>query len=359
MFVLLTVVSCNRSKDTPTEPTQASWRISGKSYVAGSTATLPGVVIRCAGLSSASGADGSYEIRGVPGGTQMLTAEKTGCESYSRSIEVNSDLTLFVYLGIQSSNLRGYVTNAVEGPIQGAKVSFGGFVDFTNVSGGYKFLRIPLGTDTIIVTHPAYNGYKSVVSLNTSDRQHDVVLRKDSVIDGRITAAYYVDQSQPSRLLPSYPNLDRLYLSSSGYDSLGQYHGGVERNIYINFEFPVLLKDNRVSVVEGDLQLCTDAPYTSFTVQTYSLRSLWSYELTYNAQPAIGSLLFSASLGGSSPAKYWSVLDTNGWSQLLAEYRTLGLTYGVVIKGGGIDPKGFHSTRSSENRPKITFKVRY
>lgn len=355
---MLGLSACSKSGDLPTQP-RGTWTIWGKTYLAGSTDPVSGVTVKCAGISTTSGADGSYQLRAVPEGTHTLTAETAGCENYSKSIEVKSDVMLYVYLHVESGNLWGYVSNAVEGPIQGAKVSFGGFVDFTNVSGGFKFLRIPLGTDTIIVTHPAYNGYKSVVSLNTSDRQHDVVLRKDSVIDGRITAAYYVDQSQPSRLLPSYPNLDRLYLSSSGYDSLGQYHGGVERNIYINFEFPVLLKDNRVSVVEGDLQLCTDAPYTSFTVQTYSLRSLWSYELTYNAQPAIGSLLFSASLGGSSPAKYWSVLDTNGWSQLLAEYRTLGLTYGVVIKGGGIDPKGFHSTRSSENRPKITFKVRY
>ena len=70
--------SCVDRDNAPTEPGPQSWTISGKTHLAGSKDPLSGVLVKCAGLSSTSDAGGSFEIRGVPRGTQILTAENPG-----------------------------------------------------------------------------------------------------------------------------------------------------------------------------------------------------------------------------------------------------------------------------------------
>ncbi len=352
-------VKCGNSDNAPTQASQQAWTVSGKTYLVGSTDPLPGVVVKCAGLSSTSGSDGRYEIRAVPGGTQILTAEKAGCDNYSQSIEVNSDLTHFVYLGFQSTNLSGFVTNAVDGPIKGARVVLGGFADYTDISGRYEFHKAPRVTDTLIIIHPNYIAFKSAISLTTPDTTFDAILKRDSVLQGHVYAFYYVDQALPSAYLPLWPNNQILYLRANGYDSLGVYHDKVERNILLTFDFPQLLTDDRVSLLEGNLELCTDAPYPPFGIQTFAVESMWGGGVTYNTRPSLGPLLFSGSIGGASSAKYWTVLGTDGLTKLLTDYLASGSMYGVEIKGGTVYPIGIYSSNAAQNQPRIAFKVRF
>lgn len=344
--------------DGPIEIKGGSWTISGKTYLAGSTEPLSGVVVECAGLSSTSGADGYYEIRAVPQGAQTLTAEKVGTQSYSQSIEVSSDVTYYVYLSLMSASLSGFVTNAVDGPIQGARVTIRGLLDITDVSGRYEFSNVPRGIDTLEVSHPHYREFKTSLALDSSGRRFDVILRRDLVLEGSLTMTRYVDALRPNQPYLLGPP-GRVYLMANSYDSLGQYARDVRRYIYINFYLPPLLADPLFLLVEASLQLCTDDAYPSFGLQTYAVMSTWGGDITFNNQPAVGSLLYSDSTSESPAGRYWAVVRTEGLARLLTEYRANGIVYGIVIKGGGVGPIGFYSIIADMNKPKLTFKVQY
>lgn len=132
------------------------------------------------------------------------------------------------------------------------------------------------------------------------------------------------------------------------------------RHIYVNFDFPTILYNSLVSIIDASLQLCTDGPYLPAPFQTFAVDSYWGYGgVTFNKQPTIGSLLFSGSVGDSLSRNYFTVLGTDGFNQLLTAYRLNAITYGVVIQGGRVTPIGFYSRYSSQFRPIITFKVRY
>lgn len=315
--------------------------------------------MKCAGLSSMSGSDGRYEIRGVPGGTQLLTAEKAGCDAYSSPLEVNGDVTHYVYLGFKSTNLSGYVTNAIDGPIKGAKVVLGSLFYYTDISGRYELITAPRGTDSLYVVHPSYLEFKTAISLTAQEMAFDAILKRDSVFQGGVRAFNYVDQASPTLYWPRFPNYQFLYLRANGYDSAGVYHDRIERSILVRFDFPGFLADERVSLLEASLEMCINGPHLPFNIKTYAITSIWTYSVTYNTQPPIGSLLFSSTIGDASLARYWTVLGTDGVRVLLADYRANGITYGFEIKGGTTDSVGIYSSRSTQNQPKMTFKVRF
>ncbi len=330
--------------------------MSGRTYLAGSTEPISGVVVKCAGLSTESGGDGSYEIRDVPGGTQTLTAEKPGCENYARSIEVSGDTRHNVYLGFSGVNLIGLVKNVIDGPIKGAKVSIHSFVDYTGISGRYQFVNIPRGTVTLRIVHPNYFAVDSMLSLDDSEKQCDIALKRDTTIQITTTSITQVDESFPNKVfgLP-----ERLYLRGNGYDSLGHYQSGVRSYIYIKFDFPDIFRHSSVSILEAGIELCTDGPYRSTEVQSLSVMSPWTYLITYNNQPTAGPVLYSGFIGDTTSAKYRIVVGTEGFHQLVSIYRATGQFYGVMIKGGGFYPTGFYTGAKRLNPPRITIKLRY
>lgn len=240
----------------PVQPSEPLWTVFGKIYLAGSTDPLPGVVVRCAGLSTESMNDGSYEIHGVPAGLQTLTAEKVGDYSYSRLLEIASNIRHHIYFEWKTANLSGYVSNVVDGPIKGARVTIHGLVNYTDISGHYQFINVPQGTDSLRINHPIYSGFDTALVLAEPDTRFDVALRRDSLIAITSLMNTYVNESLPN----SFFYIDRLYLRANGFDSLGRYQEGIRRFIYLKFDFPEILRHEGVSLVEANLQLCIDAP---------------------------------------------------------------------------------------------------
>lgn len=129
----------------------------------------------------------------------------------------------------------------------------------------------------------------------------------------------------------------------------------------IRFTFPLFLADQRVSIVDASLLMCSDGPYPTTAIKTFSLRSFWYGALTYKTQPATGSLLYSGSICDTSGTKFWQVLGTDGFNQLLTGWRTQGQMNGVVIKGASaVGSVGFYSSQAALSlRPKFTVIVRY
>ncbi len=352
----LALAGCSKD-NSPSQAGETTWRLYGKTYLVASVDPLPGVTVKCAGMTTVSGSDGSYEFRGVPEGTQIIAAEKSNCDNFSQSIEIKSDTRYFIFLTFNGTSVYGRVSNALEGPIASAKVAMHGVVAYTDASGQYTLPDIPHVTDTLYVSHPRYISYQTPLSLTTSFRQLDVSLKRDSLISGTVNFTRYVYEGLPNQvyLLP----LDRLYLSSNR-DDQGQYASGNLRHVYVDFDFPTILNNSVVSIIDASLQFCTDGPYPPAHFETFAVTSYWVHgRLTFNNQPAIGSSVYSGTVGDSLFRNYFTVLDTDGFNQLLTAYRANGMIYGVVMQGGRVTPIGFYSVYSSQFRPIITFKVRY
>ena len=357
--LLMVLNSCGKSGANPAESSQEGWTITGKTYLVGSKSPVGGVTVKCAGVSTVSGADGSYQLRGIPGGIQILTAEYPKAEAYSDSLDVTSDLTYFVFVAIRYTNISGYVSNAVDGPVNGAVVSFSGLVTHTDLSGYYLFTKVPRTTDTLTISHPDYLLFKTSFALVTPDTSYDVQLIRELSVTGVVTANTYVDQARPTDILPTPASSDQLLLCTNGYDSAGVTHVGIEQNILVGISFPRFMSDSHVTIVDGSLQLYADSLPSSFNLFTYSIGSSWTASVTYRTQPALGILLSNVVIPKNAAPGYITVLSVGGLNQVLSQYRARGLSYGVELRGGTFTSTVFHSSVAPTNQPKLTMKVRY
>ncbi|MCX6134780.1 MAG: carboxypeptidase-like regulatory domain-containing protein [Ignavibacteriales bacterium] len=335
------------------------WTVSGKCYLAGSTNPVAGVIVSCGAVDVSSASDGSYSIRGVAAGDHLLTAHKSGLLDYSEKIHVDADVPMNVFLDFKRMNISGYVVNSVDGPISGARVKLATYVDVTDISGRFQFFNVPQVSDSLVVTHPDYNPSIAPVVVGDSTQRFDVTLTKDTVLTGNALTTQYVDQVFPNSYFPVWPNNDRVYLRANGVDSLGMYVGGVQRNIFLTFQFPPLLNQPSVTLVEGALELCTDKEYAPFDVQTYVIELSPSLLLTYANQPGVGALLFSGTVVNTAPGKYSAVLVTDGLKVLLARQQVQGVSPVVEIRGGFVYPVGFYSVQATANKPRLRYTIHY
>jgi hypothetical protein len=359
ILVVVVLCGCRKNDNAPTQSGPQTWTVSGEAHMLGAIAPLPGVVVKCAGVSGTSGPDGKYELLGVPEGKQTITAQRADCDDYSYVITVEGNTNHHIFMTLNGVDFSGVVTNAVDGPISGARVAIHGQVALTNSSGKYEFSAVPHGTDTLTVSHPNYNTYSSLVSLTGSVAQMNVVLTRDSTFQGIVSLAKYVDEFRA--MTATFLPLDHMYLKANGPDTTAPHFTSYLQHIYISFNFPVLLADQRVSIVDANLLICSDGPYPTIAIRTYSLQSAWSGDLTFNRQPATGPLLYSGSICDTSGAKFWQALGTDGFNHLLAGWRTQGILNGVVIKSAtAVGSVGFYSSSATLSlRPKFSIRVRY
>ena len=343
----------------PVDSSQKLWTVSGKCYLGGSTNPVAGVTLSCGEIDGVSASDGSYSLQGVAAGDQLLTAHKLGLVDYSAKVHVDADMTLNVFIEFKRMNVAGYVANSVDGPISGARVKLGSYVDATDITGRFHFFNIPQVADTLVITHLDYNVSTIPVVAKDSTQWFDVALTKDTVLTGNALTTLYVDQVFPNSYFPVWPNNDRVYLRANGVDSLGMYVGGVQRNIFLTFQFPPLLNQPSVTLLEGALELCTDKEYAPFDVQTYAIELSPSLLLTYANQPGVGALLFSGTVVNTAPGKYSAVLVTDGLKVLLARQQVQGVSPVVEIRGGFVYPVGFYSAQATANKPRLRYTIHY
>jgi hypothetical protein len=355
----LSLFGCGKSDNSPTQSGERTWTVSGEAHMLGAIAPLSGVVVKCGGVVGTSGDDGKYELKGVSEGKQTITAQKAECDNYSYAVDVNANTNHHIFMTFNGVDLTGTVVNTVEGPVSGASVSIRGLVALTDAAGKYEFTAVPHGADTLAVTHPRYNSYRKSVLMSGSVAQMNIALTRDSLFQGIVDMAKHVDQRQPNTAY--FAPLDRMFLKANDPDSTAPYFVSYLQHIYISFTFPVFLYDQRVSVIEASLLMCSDGPRPATSIRAYSLQSPWLSTLTYNTQPATGSLLYTGTICDSSDAKFWQVLGTEGMAQLLSSFRTQGMVNGIVVKGvTPVGSVGFWSGFAARaNQPKYTIKVRY
>jgi hypothetical protein len=353
----LALSGCSNSEDSPSGSGGGRWVVSGRPQVLGSIQPLPGVVVTCGGVSTTSGSDGLYELRNVREGTVTLTARKEDYDLYSSSLEIHSNVEHYVFMVFDGTDVSGIISNAVEGPIRDAKVSLRGRATTTDALGRFEFDAVKHGTDTLIVSHPRYTSSSRAVVVSGTAQQFDAVLLRDSLITVNSGLAMWVFEGQPNASV--FPPSDRMSLSTNGFDATGQYRSQNNRNLYIFVEIPYLLYDNRVSVLDASIQIHAISPYPATPFQTYPVEGLWSVVNSYASQPAHGSLLYQGTLGDNLTTKYWPVLDTDGFNQMLTRFRKTGINYGITVQGGRVDVTMFHSMYSTSFPPLLNIKVRY
>ncbi len=341
--------------ESATQPTEGKFTISGNTYYIGSPAPVGGVLIKCAGVSTTSGADGSYQLSGLSGGTQIITAERSDCDGYTDTIDVKADSKLYIFLKLSTTQLTGIVSNVIDGPVVGATVVVAGITATTDNSGRYEIPEAPRGIDSLYVTQPDYIAFKAAVSLTTSEQQYNVVLSRQRVIQGTVTEDAFVTERYPYENIFGY---SLLVLSADG----AGIPANNQDNIYIKFSFPSFFSDYRVTVLSAKLELCMNTNTSLSSYRTYAVGSMWTGStITYSTQPTTDSLLSAGTFGDGSLGKYWSFLGTTGVNTVLARWRANIPVYGIVIEGGS--PNGsaayFYSLESNSPPPRITFTVLY
>ena len=352
----LSLIGCNDTSNSPSSP-PGTWTVTGKTAFVGVASPLGGVTVKCGGQSATSAPDGSYELRGVPEGTQVITAEGPNCKPYSKSIEVSSNMRYFIYLDFNGTAVSGYVSNFVDGPIQGAAVRIGSLSDMTDHTGHYLINDVPLRNDSLVATHPRYYPSASFFSPAGPDVRSDLVLQRDTVVLARITADQFVDETQPGNVFAT----SRLTMSTNGF--IGPtYYGNNHRHIYMNFEFPPFMRDSRVALLDGSLELCSDAPYGAINCEVFAVSSPWAVYLSYNQQPVTGVPLGASYLPTVVASGYATILTAAGLQQLLASYRANGFIYGIKIQAqpSNVISRTFYSSRwASIQAPRVHLRVRF
>jgi hypothetical protein len=354
LFALL-VGAC---KENDTTASEGTFILTGKTAFIGTTQNIGGVTLKCGGQTTTSAPDGSYELRGVPGGWQILTADGPNCKPFSKPVEIKSNTRYYVYLEFNGTTVSGYVSNFVDGPIQGATVTIGSLYDVTDQSGHYSISDVPLRNDSVVARHPRYATASSFFSPAGPQINADLVLTRDTVVQARITADQYVDERLPTFVLIS----SRLTISTDGY--IGPtYTANNHRHIYMNFDFPPYMRDSRVTLLDGSLELYADGAYGAIKCEVFAVSSPWmTYSLTYNQQPSTGVPLGSAYLPTNASPQYVTILTSAGLQTLLADYRVNGFIYGIKIQAqvSNVISRTFYSTRfASVTSPRVNLKVRF
>lgn len=349
LLALPFLIGCSDSSDSPSGA-NGPWIVRGSVAYVGSPAPLAGSSIRCAGVTTTSGPDGSYELKDIPTGTHTITATAPNCVPYSASIEVRSDTKHHIFLDRIGATLTGYVSNMLDGPIAGATITIGSLSDFTDAAGKFVISEVPLRPDSLTVTHPRYFSGKATFLAEGPEAHFDILLKRDSVFPGTIIADSYVDESRPTQV--AFGSF--LYLS-------GGVTGTIRRHIFIDFEFPAFMRDPNVTLIDGSLELCGEGGQQLVIYRAYALNSQWQwYLINYNQQPVLGRQISSGTIGSTTEPRYWTILNTIAIGELLADYRRAGIIYGISIQCGTANyTRSFYSSRSDVNRPRVSFKVRF
>jgi hypothetical protein len=352
LLSMCVLVGCENT----TQPTDGPWTISGTTSYVGSRSPLAGVVIKCAGLSATSGADGLYQLSGIPEGTQVITAQATNCLNYSDTINIQGDARRYIFMSLAPTRLTGSVTNVIDGPVVGAKVTLHGVFVYTDTAGRYDLRDVSIGADTLYVSHPDYLVYKAAITLTTLEQKSDVILMRERVVQGGITEDAFVDARWSD---DNFGSSQSLILTAAG--TRGQFP--TADNIYLKLSFPSYFIDSRVSILDAKLELSlSSAALAGCAYQTYRVDSEWSSDkITYNTQPPHGALLDMGTLGENSAGKYWPFMRLPGVNALISDLRAAKPLYGIVIIGGVSDLSStyFRSLEALANVPKLTITVRY
>lgn len=156
-------------------------RLSGHVYVGSSRQAVAGVNLTVARHSSVSGPLGEYAFDSIPYDEYYLRASKHHYVFYQTFLSIDRPEVVFdVHLA--SSNLSGYVTSVIDGPIIGAEIVINDFSEISDSAGYYSFAIVPQGIHEVAVSRSGYNSVRQEVTIASAPRHVDFQLTR-TVID--------------------------------------------------------------------------------------------------------------------------------------------------------------------------------
>lgn len=134
---------------------------------------LEDVKITVASSSTYCNRTGGYALRGIPVGLQTITAQKSGYENYSDTVEIKAQEATYHKIQMiaksQYGSVEGYVTDSGSGnAIEGVDVFTGDSYGCTNEDGYYRLSGVEQGNRTIQATKSGYQDYSGTVSVTAA-----------------------------------------------------------------------------------------------------------------------------------------------------------------------------------------------
>lgn len=185
VIVTFIVAGCENEKDSPTKPLTPSnyGVIEGTVYFLGTSSTIPGVLVTCGDVSATTSEDGTFILRNVPAGFQILKASKNDFNPYARNVDVveNTTTRYDIEMTAASTNksIRGtvYQKDNLQ-PISNVRVILVTDTTFTDAFGKYQLPIVSQGLKTIVAEKSGYASFSGLVFISNNDLQYDMLLEK-------------------------------------------------------------------------------------------------------------------------------------------------------------------------------------
>ncbi|HSV30825.1 MAG TPA: carboxypeptidase-like regulatory domain-containing protein [Atribacteraceae bacterium] len=171
LLIGFVLVGCGGSNLSQLPPVRPMVSVSGRITDASSGERLGGALVKVRDYPTRrdlSAVDGSFLLRMVPTGRQIVLVTLFGYDPYETVVELepNLDLTLTVAMVPQRGALLGYVFDETGNPLGGARVTVGGlFVSTTSDDGRFSFVELPVGGHLIVVEKTGYLPHTGSVTI--------------------------------------------------------------------------------------------------------------------------------------------------------------------------------------------------
>ena len=184
-FLLL---SCDGQIQKPANPTGD---VSGLVRVSGTSSPIEGALVTCAGDTTVADSKGAYDLWEVPGGYQVVRAEKPGYEAHSAGVYVHGHISHNIYMERlpDRGSISGYAY--YEGtiqPVPGVIVNCAGKTDTTDAVGAFFIDSVHYGTYAIEAAKNRWVAYRSMVDVDGHVSCH--VLMATASVRGSVIHAY-------------------------------------------------------------------------------------------------------------------------------------------------------------------------
>jgi len=186
------------------------------------------VSIKTLGLSNYTGADGRYQLDGIPAGTHDVTAVKTGYDNKTETVvlAVGGVYLRDFSLTQQTGSISGFVKNAAGALLSGAnltiKVGLSTITVPTNVTGSYELEDLPEGLYSVTASLSGFYSNTTnnipVIRGNQTENVNFTLIQKPNRVYGVVKAR--------TLLLPGV----NVSIVGTGHYNISDYEGGYEIN---------------------------------------------------------------------------------------------------------------------------------
>ncbi|HEX6909247.1 MAG TPA: carboxypeptidase-like regulatory domain-containing protein [Longimicrobium sp.] len=182
------VAACGQGEPSGPAPTAT---VSGVVRAA-TGAVIQGASVNIGSAAATTGADGRFEVQGLPVGSATITASAPRFDPRSESVSLAEGANAhdLVLTPQPRAALSGVVTASSGAVVQGAAVTVGSAAATTGADGRFQIQDLPVGSATVTTSAPGYDPRSESVGLAEGSNAHDVVLTPQTLFTYQDAVAY-------------------------------------------------------------------------------------------------------------------------------------------------------------------------